>query len=92
MPANPNIVTLPAAAEHMAAQATDHVPADHFVFASLNTASASAVSPPLDHVPDQAASHVPTEVPPTTTLPSEAVANMADVATGHLPDHLDWLL
>ncbi len=92
MPANLNTVTLPAAAENMAGQATDHLPADHFVFASLGTANASAGTQPLDHVPEQAAPHVPTVIPPTTTLPTEAVDHMTDIAQGHLPDHIDWLL
>jgi len=29
---------------------------------------------------------------PGTTLPSEAVDHMPDIAKGHLPDHLDWII
>jgi hypothetical protein len=59
----PPPVALPDAAEHMSEHATDHLP-DQFVFDTAFVGSSGAGSQPIDHVPDQAASHVPEVIPP----------------------------
>ena len=81
-------VTLPKAAQN----ATDHHEfGDKFSFDTEVSALSAAASQPLDHVPDQGAPHVPTDVPPSG-LPSDATDNMSDTAVTQLNTHVDWLL
>jgi len=88
MAKNAKQVTLPAAAQNMAQQALDHLPADHFVFDAANASNpGGAHRQPIDHVPDQALPHVPAVIPPPVTLP-DAAGHMSETATEHLPDHL----
>jgi hypothetical protein len=82
-----HIVHLPKAALN----ASDHHEfGDKFVFPET-TALSSSASQPLDHVPDQGAPHVPTDVPPSG-LPSDATDNMSDTAVTQLHAHVDWLI
>jgi len=92
MPVNSKQVTLHAAAQNMAQQALDHIPADHFVFDPTVVDHSPASSNPIDHVPEQAASRVPTEVPPPVTLPDAAICHMSDVANDQLAAHTDWFI
>jgi hypothetical protein len=88
MAKNAKQVTLPAAAQNMAQQAVDHLPADHFVFDAASASSSGAAhSQSIDHVPEQASPHVPPVVPPPVTLPG-AAAHMSEHTIGLLPDHL----
>jgi hypothetical protein len=87
----PPLVTLPDAAGHMSEHATDQLP-DHLVFNTAFAGNPGASSQPIDHVPDQAAPHVPEVVPPDVTLPNAAVDHMSDVAKAHLALHTDWFV
>jgi len=87
----PPPVTLPDAATHMSEHAIDHLP-DHLVFNTSFLGEPGAGPQPLDHVPDQAGSHVPEVVPPDVTLPAAAVDHMSDVAKAHLTLHTDWFV
>jgi len=87
----PPPVTLPDAAEHMSEQSTDHLP-DHFVFNTAFLGNSNVGSQPIDHVPEQAAPHVPEVVPPDVTLPGAAVDHMSDVAKEQLAVHTDWFV
>lgn len=87
----PPPVTLPEAAGHMSATATLHLP-DNFVFNTASVGGGAAASQPIDHVPDQAAPHVPEVVPPDFTLPPAATEHMSDVAKDHLALHTDWFV
>jgi len=64
--------------------AVDHM--DDLAFAQLATSLA-----PLDNVPPQAESHVPTAIPPDG-LPQAALDHMDDAALTQLAAHVDWLL
>ena len=67
-------VTLPpSAAENMADEAKEQVPGGKFIFPS----TANSDTHPLEHVPEQAAAHLPEEIP-LEGLPSEAVENISD--------------
>jgi hypothetical protein len=76
----------------MSTEAVDHLPADHFVFATTNISTNSG--PPsglFEHVPPQGEPHLPSEVPPPVNLP-DAAHHMSDTGGSHLPGHLDWLV
>jgi hypothetical protein len=69
----------------MSETATEHLP-EHLVFTTL-VGDPEAASQPIDHVPDEAQPHVPTDIPPPVTLP-DAAGHMSETATEHLPEHL----
>ena len=72
-----------------------HIPTDKFVFSDVNIVNIlkpHSAAPPIDHVPQQAAPHVPTEIPPIITLPEAAIEHMSDIAKSHLPTHIDWII
>jgi hypothetical protein len=92
MPGNSKQVTLPAATQNMSQQALDHIPVDHFVFDPTVVDHSPAASNPIDHVPEQAAPHVPTDVPPPVSLPDAAIGHMSDVAQDQLAAHTDWFI
>jgi hypothetical protein len=72
---------------HISEEATNHLAAGTFTFASTNAVNPNSPDP-LDHVPEQAASNVPAQIPPPSTLPNAAIDHMSDIAAGHLPDQI----